>query len=406
MSDDSFDWRPSARRLRSGWPTIAIAAAVGALVGLLLALVDGNRYESAAMLAVTKPELVARFDDRLAPAQQNPSFPYQVATLRAYAELARSDAVLRSVAASIGMEEERSAELSPRLRVKALADGSLLVLSGRGASAAEAAELANAWADALVARSADVFSGRLADAALLRERDEARDDLAEAEARLQAFHADSRLPARELELEARQRRYRELLGAQDRVRSVERDLATLRDQLAAGDPDLGDRLAALAVQMGSLTAGTGLPVQIDVAASGVDAGVAAADLQALEDAAATLASTLAEEMSGMPDELDGLTVEVETLRATRAALERDRRIAEERLVAVSHKVDERGVTRAVSGTELQVAAAAVEPPSADWTPIARDAGMGGLFGALAGAAVVLAAGSRGARRPGGPGDVA
>jgi capsular polysaccharide biosynthesis protein len=384
------------RRLARGWRlplALGLAACVAAVAW---SLYRDPRYVATAMVAVTKPQVAAAFDPRLAAEQLDASFPYQVETLRAYAELARTEDLARTVADSLGPESGSPDTLLERIHVEALADGSLLVIRARAPGPEPAAALANAWAGALIDRTSQVYGGRLAVDQVVAQRDEAEQAVAQAEARLADFHRASLLPAREVELERLRTSYDDALALADRLRTVVDDTEVLRQQGAAAAPDTADRLAALALQLRTLSPESTLPLTVDLAVAGLDTRVSPSDLDLLRQSAVDAKDRVARYMEPLPGRLAEATADVQTLTAERTRLERERDLAVDRYTALAHKADELSLTRAAAGTELQVAAVAAAPSGSDWLTPAKQGGYAAVLGLVLGAALLFvpAAGAR------------
>ena len=390
MDDDTFHWRPLALRLTRSWRRVALAAAVASAVGLILSLVLVERFVAEALLAVTKPALAARFDERLQERQPDPGFPYQVATLRAYAELARTEAVARDVADRPEAPGQDPQRLLERVRVRALADGSLLVVSARGADPAAAAALANAWSEALIRRTGNLYSGLPAGDEVIAQRDLAAADVAESDARLVQFQRRRGPDARKLELEDLQLRYEGLLGALRRLEAVERDAGALEALVAGGaSPDAGHRLAALTLRLGALTLEGDLPLELQLAAADLDVGAGSVQLNDLRRSASGTRAALERDAHLVAERLAEASAVLEEVSAERSALERARALAAERYLALARKSDEVEILLATAGTELRLAAGAEPPPGADWLTPLRHALVAAVLGALVGAAWVL-----------------
>lgn len=398
-----MEWRPVARRLLSGWRIIALTTAVAVLVAAGITLADPYRYASEAYVAVAKPETVLQFDERFAAPESNPAFPYQVNSLRTYGELARTPALAETVAARLEGTWETVPEPEALLRlvdVEAMADGALLVIRARAKSPEAAASLANLWAEAFSEQMADVFGAAGEDHPVKAARLEAEDALAAAEDELNEFHSTSPLPALEAEVSNLGARQRRLLEAVDKLTAVERDLAALRQRaLGTADADLADRVAALTLQLNALTSGSGAPIDLDMAAGGLDVRVGPSDLDGLEALVAASRRSLDEEIASMPEQLAQRTADLEREKASLARLERARQLAEERYMTLARKSDELDVARETSRPELRVAAAATVPEGMDLSALAYGVLAALAVGALGGAVLVLAYGARAGSRP-------
>ena len=302
MNDDVFEWRLVAARLRSGWRAVTAIAALAFVLGAGLSLARDDRYVAEALLAVTKPAVVAEFDQRLAERQLDPSFPYDVATLRAYAELATTQALGHDVARRLDAGPADVDSLLRRISVEAMADGSLLQIRARAADSAAASKLANAWSEALVERASLVFGSRLADDGVRAQRDEAEGALASAQAALNEFHRTSRLPARELEHESLTFAYQEALAHDRRLEQVLLDIETLRAQ-AGTTPGTSAALAALSLRLRALSASQPLPVDLQLGADGLAGDLGPDAIDALREAVLEARQRLGSQLDALPGRL-------------------------------------------------------------------------------------------------------
>lgn len=390
MQDD-LDWRVPLGRLAAGWRTIAMAGAVAALVAAVFALVAGvGRYRAAAVLVVARPDAALAFDPRFSELAVDAGFPYRVASPRTYAELARSDAVAAAARERLGGASAPSArDLRRRVRIEAAAEGTLITVEARGASPEDAARLANAWAEAFSAQMEAVL-GPGTEATVAVARQEAEDAVQAADAALGAFHSESPLPARQIELSRSQARLASLLEADGRLADVARDAEALRAGLGPADAaDGAGRLAGLVARLAAVTSAAGLSVTLQVPDDAVTSGPAT-DPDRLLAGVSAGREALAAEREALPERLTALRAEVEAERTRLGNLDLRRTLAQERLQAVSRRAGELAVLAATARPELRVASAAVPPSGPDLTDVLRPSAAALALGLVWGAALVLA----------------
>ena len=415
-----------------------------AAVGLWWA--EGGRYAAQATLALTRPDATLAFDERFRAAPIDPTFPYRIGSIRTYPELALADDIALRVRESLGDRVPAAwgpAAIRGRVRARAAAEGTLLIIEARAESPALAADIANTWADvfsrrmeALLGATAAVgpredgmgapaidsaagpavqgsdFAG---DGAAVRAplegaggiasaRATARAALAQAESALEAFHLDAAIDARSAEVVALDARYRSLLARRDRLGDVARDADRMADRLAGGETSGEDEALALLILRfeslvegsGSLSDGSGaggLSLRFDASTGSPPS---AADMRALARDATDAGRAAELEAESLPERLAAARSTLAAAGHQRSDLERDRDLAGERLQALGRREAEVEAAAATSRPELLLAAAAIPPSGIDAGPLFRRALAAVVLGLLAGAALVIRAPGRNA----------
>lgn len=406
------DWGPWLDRLAAGRRTIGAAALLAAGLALVLGLLDRDRHEARAILALARPDAALSFDPRFPAPETDPALAFRVASLRSYPELATADAMAPAVLEALAASPEGAAiaarldadGLRRRVRAEALAEGSLIAIEARADSPEAAATIANAWARVLVERMDALFGRAAEQAAVEGARAEAAQALATRDAAVAAAHAEAGLPALELALVDLEGRYAARLRRADRLATVARDIASLRARLAEGGSAAGaSGIAALALELRALASeGDGGPLALELPAGGLGAPVSVADLEALGRAVETERSAALAEAEALPARIAEARAAIERQRNALLRVERERALAEERFVTLGRKADELAALREAAGTELRLASPALPGRGMALGGLVLPIVLAALLGALGGALWVLLRGDR-AARPGAAG---
>lgn len=385
--DGDWDLTALRGRIRAGRTVILTCGLVTGLAALLLILADGQRYRAEAMLAIARPGAVLQFDARFAPAADNPTFPYQVNSLRVYSELLESAGMARLVgealtkAGYVGSVDGQ--DLLSSVRFEALADGALLRIEAAGASPSTAALLAQTWAEVFSAQMTRLYGSAAGDP-IRRTRDEAAAALKQAEADLAAGYRQTRLTSLQARLQALRDAHTNRLAAGDRLRATKGDLLALRE---APDSGSAARLASLQLALAALTAGA-VPshtLVVQLSFSSAD-GPTPAELDALAEQIDGRLRTLEAGLSEAEDRLDDTSRDLNAAEATVAELRRDRNLAEERFLTLARKADELAVANATQAPEVRLAGPAMTSDRLPWARylvwLASAVGLGLLLGLI------------------------
>ena len=156
--EEEIDLRQYIEVLLRHWKWIVGLAVLAAVVAFVISSLQPKIYEAEAIVLVTEPRYQIEFDARFQTEQGAPAY-------NAFPLLATSDGILQGVlevydpspAAEIG--SWRLATISGMIEATSEGDPSLIVLKVRSRSAEDAAALANAWADVLVAKGNAIYDG-------------------------------------------------------------------------------------------------------------------------------------------------------------------------------------------------------------------------------------------------------
>lgn len=199
---------------RHGW-WIAILAVVAATLTYLIGIVVPETYTAAALVGIIDRSNVVAFDPRFLPIERD------LPTFEPYPALASSDAVLSDLLDRLGDEAPGDGSLEAlrgRLVAALAADKVLLRLTASADTPEDAAELANAWAEVVVAHASELYEAM--DVALLARYEEL---LEEAAGEL----ATARAALVEHDIAAAER------GLAENLAAVEREAQRLQDELLA-----------------------------------------------------------------------------------------------------------------------------------------------------------------------------
>ncbi len=387
-----YDFPSIAAQLASGWVVIVGLALGAAAVAVALSAVNPHRYKAEALMAVARSASVS-FDERFS--DDAGGFPARVGSLRTYPELAQSDGVAATLferRPELTEPGEDIDDLLNRIRIRSLAEGTLVSVEARARSPDEAAELANAWADIVAEKGAVLFGSAEDRSAVEAACDAAALELEAAGQELAALDAAGGVDRIRTEVESLQEALRERMDALERLRSLRVDLEGMRAQAAAGGAP-GASLAMAEAQRAALSALSESHGELRVAVEGLGTRLSSDEIDALAAQIDTSQASMQAEVDDTVQRLSEARAELTLRAAERRALERRQLLADERHLTLARKVDELAVAGSATRPELRVASAASPVdrlPLADW---GRRALVAALVGALLGAGWVLWRGS-------------
>jgi uncharacterized protein involved in exopolysaccharide biosynthesis len=354
--EEGIDLRAYVQVLFSHWKLIVGLAVAAAVIALVVTLMLPPIYEADAKILVTESLYRMTFDPRLTTEYRRPAY-------RALPTLAISDGILRRViedyrpSPEAGIENWNLVTLQEMVEATPQGDQSLVALKVRARTARDAADIANVWAKALVARGNEIYSDTSGQVAFFEEQFvQARKALDEADQALIEFEARSQVGVVNAELESLNQAQIDYLASQRMISYLVEDIQGLRElanqrlqagQPAGGSASLADDLTALLLQIkafNALDAGdeAAIQIQIDSSESLSDRSpaeqVAFLDslAGALQDRSAEIDERLAElepQILETQEERQALTVESERLLQAQE-------LAVETYETLSRKVDE------------------------------------------------------------------
>lgn len=397
--DQEIDLRPYLLALISHWWQIAAITLVAAVAAFLLSSLGDPTYEAAALVAVTEPRYVLQFDPRfqtvsdIKPASQ------------AYPELAVSDDVLSDLLASLNPRPaniQSINQLRGILSAEPGADRSLVRLVARSTDAAEAARIANAWAELFVVRADRLYSGHTEEQVSFFE-----DQLAQAEAEVAAaeealieFQARNRASTIQNWLNSYRITQADYLTKQVAIGYLLQDIQGLRSQLeerpATAGTNTADSVALIMLQLNSLDTPAGPVLQLDVSGAGFPAAQGVAEqiayLDGLERAAEAKLVQIEGWLADVEPQILDLQRQLQEVTAEEAALLRDQEVATATYLTLANKLEEARIASEDTIGEVQLASRAAVPEEPVGGKRLLNTAVGGAIGLLLGAlgAFVLA----------------
>jgi uncharacterized protein involved in exopolysaccharide biosynthesis len=144
--EDEIDLRQYIRTLLRYWRWIVGLGLVAAVLAFAISTILPPQYEATALVTITGPRYRMQFDPRM---QDVPFDPRQFT--KGYAAIATGDELLTTLLEATGSAMLSLEDLKGALDAQSVGDGNLVQLRARADDPAEAARLANAWAERYVA---------------------------------------------------------------------------------------------------------------------------------------------------------------------------------------------------------------------------------------------------------------
>jgi uncharacterized protein involved in exopolysaccharide biosynthesis len=392
--------------LLRGWYWIVGLAAVAAIVVLILTSLRPPIYQATAIVLVTDPQYRLEFDPRFDTLERRPAY-------RLFPTLATSDRILESVVKAYTPSPESGLETWDLRTVKGMVeatsegDPSLLLLAVRSRSARDAAGIANAWADALIAQGTEIYGiGETALSFFQTQAAQARDVLDQADAALVEFAARNRLAVLTARLDALQQAQADYLADQNKIESILPDVSNLRDQIGAqstGDSvALADSVTALLLQIRAYNAEGNMPIQLDIQDEGAFLNTSPAEQAAALDAvAATLEARYLEidtQLAELEPAILDFQRQIRALQSESDRLYRRQELAQDTFLTLARKLDETRIAAAEEQSILKVGSYSAVPTTPSGPRKLLYLLMGTGMGAMAGAALAIALGIVGQKR--------
>jgi len=247
---DEVDTRELIRILIKRRRWIAIATIASAAIALGISLLLPKQYEATAMVALTKPDIVYRFDPRI-------ETQVEIPPTEGLTELALSseiiELVMQDLSAAGAMPTEQYVD-ELKERAEASLRGTLLVLSIKDQDPDRAAEMANHWARIIVDRILHTYASSTAKATLFGSKaEEAYQEWQAAQTSLINFQARNREPALRQTILALELGLKETLIAQqdysDLRSNVQAVLSMLEGRDTADQSQARDQIIALVLYL-------------------------------------------------------------------------------------------------------------------------------------------------------------
>ena len=407
--DDEIDLREIVRAILAKWRWIAAATIISAAVALGVSLLLPKKYQASAYVALTKPDVVFRFDPRITTEVETPAGA-------GIPELALSDDVIQQtldilVVGAVGLEEEPD-EAHPE-KVEVALTGTILQLLVEDNEPEMASSFANSWAETVVNRLNTIYAPSSRSQELFE--DQADEALMQWEAAQQAL-IDFQLTNPELALSKHLiDQEQELMGYLEAHRSLGLVLqdakalvSRLREVEDAEKADLRDELATLLLTIRSLSSTTVFPSTnvysgVEVISSPVEVQIQAQDgplLNLSVDEHVGYLERLIVSIEAQRVELDELVDQQESeiyvyqsqlaeAFEGRSRLEQERDLALEAYQALARKTQELSLTPQDQDVVAKVASRALLPTNPVEPRVKFNTIIGGTLGGMFGLVLVF-----------------
>lgn len=416
--EEGIDLRAYIQVLLRHWKWIAGLALLAASAGFVFSQLKPTMYEASSVVFVTQPRYRMQFDPRFATSQETtvayPAIPV----------LAVSDGVLQTVvdqyqpSPEAGIDPWQISTLSRVVDASSEGDPSLVQLAVRSPSAQEAAEIANAWANALVSVVGQIYGGREGDVSFFEEQAaEALVILDAADTALVEFEARNEENITQAELDSLRQTQEDYLTDQRTISYVVQDIRGLVDLLEK-QPEtqavpFADALTALLLQIRAFDAQGGIarrmatdastsasvpapsqaPIELQISSSDSISDLSKAEqIQFLGNLQATLEAKSTEidaRLLELQPEILAMQSKLQTSAAERERLSRAQEIARDTYLTLARKLDEARIAADQQAGMLQIGSRAAVPEQ----PLPRNrlssAFAAGMLGLVAGVLIAF-----------------
>jgi succinoglycan biosynthesis transport protein ExoP len=376
--EEEIDLRQYVEVLIRSWKWIVGLALVAAVAALAVSSLIPPTYEAAALVAVTEPRYIMRFDPRFETVNSvQPVY-------KAYPELASSDDLLQDLLAGLTLlprDVETLQDLRGMLEAGAGADPSMVRLAVRSRDPEEAARVANAWAGLFVARANEIYGAHSEDQVGFFEDqlERASVELEEAERELVAFQARNQGAVQEAQLASARQDLEDYLVEQREIERAVRNGRAIQGRIAEQPADTrvspGDDLTALLLQLQAFTgqtassdavleAGSSIWLQISDAtllASGRTAGELVVFLDELVAILEARREEIKAQAAALEPQILALQQQLQESRAEEDRLTRTRDVARETYLTLARKVEEVRIAAKDTSGEVRLASHAAIP---------------------------------------------
>ena len=399
--NDEIDLREIVRVMLAKWYWIAAATIISAAVALGVSLLLPKKYQASAYVALTKPDVVFRFDPRITTEMETPAG-------KGIPDLAISGDVLQVV-----LDSSAAATLDPdkkfvdvfREQLNVTLSDTVLKLSVGDSDPERTASLANAWAEAVAQRLSTIYTPTSRTQGFFESQ--TKEALDQWEAAQQSFVDFQKVnPERILRQQrlVQEQALATYLHADQVIGLVLQDASTLTMRLEGrevhAETDFHDDLTALLLTMQSLVSTSNsvqsivTPVDLQIQVQGTSLSNASVDdqvryIEALVDSLNTQRLDLKNEAAKLQDSIYDLQGQLEQAEAERVRLEMERNIAQETFQALARKVQELSLSAQDQETVARVASRAMLPTEPVGPRTKFNIALGGTLGLLLGLVLVF-----------------
>ena len=366
--EEEIDLREYIEVLVRHWRWIAALTILAAATALVVSFLLPPTYQATAIVIITKPRYVMRFDERFETVN-NIQQPY-----KAYPTLAMADDLLLQTMVAMNPplpeEEQNLARFRSKLEAVSGSDPSVVELRVRHQDAEMAAHIANTWADVFVERVNDLYDENAQVALFFEQQLAAADEaLREAEQALIEFQGRNQSSVLKAQVSAYRQQVSNYLASKNAIELVIRDATSLKERLRMREGEatasLADDLAALYLEIDALSSKGTIPLQLQVSsASSLSNRTAEEQITFLDDLVTSLHNklvTLDAGIAQLEPEILRLQGEVQALNAEMGRLTRARDVAQETYMTLSRKVEEARIAAQDESGEVRLASYAAVP---------------------------------------------
>ena len=365
--EEEINLREYVQVLIRYWKWIAALTIVAATAALVISFLLPPTFEATAMVVITKPRYVMRFDEKFETVNDIQQ-PY-----KAYPALAMSDDLLLQTIEALNPSlpvGQTLANFRGKLTAASGSDPSLVELRVSYPDAETAARIVNTWADVFVEGVNTLYGKTAQDAAFFEKQlIDADKALMRAEEALIEFQSRNQSSVLNAQSSAYRQQLSNHLASQNTIDLIVQDAGDLRDRLrlreGKASASLVDDLAALYLEIDALSSKGAIPLQLQVtSATSLSNRTTEEQIAFLDNLVASLQEkrlTLDSEIAKLEPEILRLQGEIQTLNTESDRLTRARNVARDTYTTLARKVDEAHIAAQDESGEVQLASSAAVP---------------------------------------------
>ena len=394
--EDEIELREILQLIARRWPWIAAATILSAAAALGMSLLLPKQFTASTYVALTKPDVVFRFDPRITTEVEAPGGS-------GIPELALGDSVLQKVLDSptgkTMKPEDRQVDRF-REKLEANLSDTVLGLTVEDGDAARVAGLANVWAEAVAGLLNVLYAPSSRSQGLFQSQaEEALGRWKSSQQALVNFQATNPKQILERRLTAQEAALASYLDAHRALGLVLLDAGALQARLEgralADKSSLRDDLASLLLTAQSVSSVRGsMPLELQVVAQGESllgesSGEQARYLEELIDSLETQRIALQVEAADLEGEIYELQGQLAQAQEEQALLEQERDLTQQAYESLARKAQETQLAAQDEETVARVASRAVPPSQYARPRILLNTVLGGTLGLMFGLVWIL-----------------
>ncbi|RMG91919.1 MAG: hypothetical protein D6706_17670 [Chloroflexi bacterium] len=401
MNEDVLDLYKYLKLLFSKWKVILGGTILAAITAFIVSYLLPPTYEATALVVITNTGERVQFDPRFQDIINEQS-------LSAYPELANSDEILQELLVQLEpppTDVDTIDTLKNMVSASAGGDPSLIRLTVKSSNPAEAARIANLWAELFVAKINELFNnpGDTQVQAFTVQLEAAQQNLEESEQALIDFQAHNKISILQNQLQVLLSTQADYLAQQQEIFVLLQDIENLRSLLEQGkEQDIvsfADQITALLLQIRAFdnkqaNEGDTFPLQLqltsaeELTVSNRNEQVAYLD---------SLARTLQARQAQVEQRLNELEPQILLLQQQKQAataefsqLTNERDIAQETYTALARKVEEAKIEAQGIESTVRVGSKAVVPTKPVAPRVMVNTVLAGIVGLFTSIGIVFA----------------